>query len=105
MDAFTDWYDELVDVETVTGQAGDWGSQTTVSNTEVPCRVENTDEVVIGNGTEVRAKSLILAAIEEMPKFTPGSKVSMPDGRTAIVLSVDSETADPDLSGITVRLA
>lgn len=101
---FDDWYDHTVTVETV-GTTGDWGAATTTTST-VPCAIESSTAVVITpDGTEVRAVSTLYAAISDREKFTPGSQVTLPDGRKALVLSVDSTDSDPDLGGITVHLA
>lgn len=104
-DPFADWYDHTVTVDTITA-AGDWGATTTTTHPGVPCMVESTNSVVISpEGSEVRATSVLYAAISDRPKFTPGSTVTLPDGRKALVLSVDSADSDPDLGGITVHLA
>jgi len=102
---YADWYDHTVTVETV-GASGDWGAVTTTTHSGVPCMVESTEAVVISpEGSEVRATSVLYAAIPDRDKFTPGSQVTLPDGRKALVLSRDSTDSDPDLGGITVHLA
>lgn len=104
-DLFADWYDHTVTVETV-GAPGDWGATPATTHPGVPCMVESTNTLVVTpEGTEVRATSVLYAAISDRSKFTPGSQVTLPDGRRALVLAVDSADSDPDLGGITVHLA
>lgn len=101
---FADWYDHTVTVETL-GAPGDWGATPSTTSTAL-CMVESTNTLVLNpEGSEVRATSVLYAAISDRPKFTPGSQVTLPDGRKALVLSVDSTDSDPDLGGITVHLA
>ncbi len=104
-DAFTDWYTHRVDVDTLLGQDFS-GAQTTEHHAAVPCFIEDTDEwMVTGESTEQRPVSLVYAALSDRSKFTPGSRVTLPDGREATVRSVSIGDGDPDLDGITVKVA
>lgn len=104
---FTDWYDQRVDVDTINDDANEWGAHSNTTHHGVPCWVESQAAMVVtANGSEVRASSVLYAALADLGKFTPGSAVTLPDGRVATVVAVDSVDAavDDDLDGITVRL-
>ena len=101
---FDDWYTHTVAVNTLLGQ--DFaGAHTTEHHDAVPCFVEDTREWFTGDATEQRPVTLIYAALNDRAKFTPGSEVQLPDGRKATVRAVTAGEGDPDLDGITVKVA
>lgn len=101
---FADWYTHRVDVDTLLSLDFS-GAQTTEHHAAVPCFIEDTREWFTGDAMEQRPVSLIYAALSDRAKFTPGSEVQLPDGRKATVRSVSAGEGDPDLDGITVKVA
>lgn len=105
MTAFDEWYSHTVDVQTVTpGATSEWGAQTTVANTDVPCWIQNKIVLTDGATAASRPVTVLFAALTDRPKFTLGSQVTLPDGRVGAVAAVSSNDGDPDLDGITVQL-
>ncbi len=101
---FEDWYTYRVDVDTLLGQDFS-GAHAVEHHAAVPCFIEDGREWFTGDSTEQRPVSLIHAALSDRSKFTPGSEVTLPDGRKATVRAVTVGEGDPDLDGITVKIA
>lgn len=103
-DSFADWYDQLVDVETLLG-TDFGGAQTTESHDGVPVMIEDVQEwTVTEAASEAQPVAKLYAALDQRAVFTVGSVVTLPDGRTATVRSVGTGKGDPELDGIVVQV-